>query len=58
MLFSPSHGEQEYDRFEEKIIGPFINPNGLTLDSEGLPTGGGFSLGPRYIRRATGWVSI
>ena len=48
---APSHGEQEFDRFEEKIINPIINPNGLTPKLGGLPTGGGFSLGPRYIRR-------
>jgi hypothetical protein len=46
-----SHGEQEFDRFEEKIVDPLINPNGLTYQLGGLPTGGGFSLGPRYIRR-------
>ena len=45
------HGEQEFDRFEEKIFDPLINPNGLTFQLGGLPTGGGFSLGPRYIRR-------
>ena len=48
---APSHGEQEFDRFEEKIFDPLINPNGLTFQLGGLPTGGGFSLGPRYIRR-------
>ena len=47
----PSHGEQEFDRFEEKIVDPMVNPNGLTYQVGGLPTGGGFSLGPRYIRR-------
>jgi hypothetical protein len=47
----PSHGEQEFDRFEEKIIDPLINPNGLSFQLGGLPTGGGFSLGPRYVRR-------
>ena len=47
----PSHGEQQFDRFEEKIIDPLINPNGLAPQLGGLPTGGGFSLGPRYIRR-------
>ena len=46
-----SHGEQEFDRFEERIINPIINPNGLTPKLGGLPTGGGFSLGPRYVRR-------
>jgi hypothetical protein len=48
---APPHGEQKFDRAEEKIVGPFINPNGPALQLGGLPTGGGFSLGPRYIRR-------
>jgi hypothetical protein len=48
---APSHGEQEFDRFEEKIFDPLVNPNGLTFQLGGLPTGGGFSLGPRYVRR-------
>ena len=48
---APSRGEQQFDRFEEKIIDPLINPNGLAPQLGGLPTGGGFSLGPRYIRR-------
>jgi hypothetical protein len=48
---APSHGEQEFDRFQEKIFDPLINPNGLTFELGGLPTGGGFSLGPRYVRR-------
>jgi hypothetical protein len=47
----PSHGEKEFDRFEEKFVDPIVNPNGLTYQLGGLPTGGGFSLGPRYIRR-------
>ena len=47
---APSHGEQEFDRFQEKIDS-IMNPNGLTSQLGGLPTGGGFSLGPRYIRR-------
>ncbi len=48
---APSHGEEEFDRYEEKILDPLTNPNGLTFKAGGLPTGGGFSLGPRYIRR-------
>jgi hypothetical protein len=48
---APSHGEQEVDRFEERFFDPTIKPNGLTVKSGGLPSGGGFSLGPRYIRR-------
>jgi hypothetical protein len=48
---APSHGEQEFDGFEEKIVDPLTKPNGLAPQLGGLPTGGGFSLGPRYIRR-------
>jgi hypothetical protein len=48
---APSHGEQEFDRFEGRIIDPVISPNGPTFKLGGLPTGGGFSLGPRYVRR-------
>jgi hypothetical protein len=48
---APSHGEQEFDGLEEKVVDPLIKPNRLTVKSGGLPSGGGFSLGPRYIRR-------
>jgi hypothetical protein len=48
---APSHGEQEFDGLEEKVVDPLIKPNRLTFKSGGLPSGGGFSLGPRYIRR-------
>jgi hypothetical protein len=51
---APSHGEQEVDRFEERFFDPTVKPNGLTVKSGGLPSGGGFSIGPRYIRR--GWL--
>jgi Omp85 superfamily domain len=51
MPVTPPHGEQEFDRFEKRIVEPITNPNGLTFKLGGLPTGGGFSLGPRYIRR-------
>jgi hypothetical protein len=37
---APSHGEQEFDRFEEKIFDPLIVPNGPTFQLGGLPTGG------------------
>ena len=53
----PSHGEQEYDRFEQKIIDPLINPNGLAFQLGGLPTGGGF-LSAQGTSGVTGWVSI
>ncbi|WP_035353343.1 BamA/TamA family outer membrane protein [Edaphobacter aggregans] len=48
---APSHGEQEFDHLEERIMNPIINPNGLTAKLGGLPTGSGISLGPRYVRR-------
>ncbi|QEE28906.1 BamA/TamA family outer membrane protein [Terriglobus albidus] len=51
----PSHGEQEFDRFEKRIINPVVNPNGLIPKLGGLPTGGGFSLGPGYVRRDLLW---
>ena len=51
---TPSHGEQEVDRLEERFFDPTVKPNGLTVKSGGLPSGGGFSIGPRYIRR--GWL--
>ena len=51
---APSHGEQEVDRLEERFFDPTVKPNGLTVKSGGLPSGGGFSIGPRYIRR--GWL--
>ncbi|HTF62858.1 MAG TPA: BamA/TamA family outer membrane protein [Edaphobacter sp.] len=48
---APPHGEQTFDRYEERIVDPLTDPNGLTFKLGGLPTGGGFSLGPRYVRR-------
>jgi outer membrane protein assembly factor BamA len=47
----PPHGEAKFDTIERQLIDPFINPNGLTPKFGGLPTGGGFSLGPQYTRR-------
>src|ERR1700741_3452016 len=43
---APSHGEEEFDQFEHMIVDRVIKPNGLTFQAGGLPTGGGFSLGP------------
>jgi hypothetical protein len=51
----PSHREYQFDRLEEKFVDPLTSPSGLTFQLGGLPTGGGFSLGPRYVRR--GWLS-
>jgi hypothetical protein len=47
----PPHAEQRFDRIQQRFLEPLINPNGLTYMLGGLPTGGGFSLGPRYVRR-------
>jgi hypothetical protein len=47
----PSHGEREFDHLEKTVIDRLFNPNGVGLQLGGLPTGGGFSLGPRYVRR-------
>src|SRR5436305_13029756 len=48
---APPRAEQEFDRLEKRIIDPITDPNGLTFQLGGLPTGGGFSFGPRYTRR-------
>jgi hypothetical protein len=40
----PSHGEHEFDRFEEKIVDPIINPNGLTYQLEDCLREAGFPL--------------
>jgi len=46
------HGEEVFVQTEKKVIDPLFNPpNGLGLTLGGLPTGGGFSLGPQYARR-------
>ena len=45
-------GERIFLTTEQKVIDPlFIPPNGLGLMVGGLPTGGGFALGPQYARR-------
>lgn len=48
---APPHGEEKFDLVEHQVIDPLSNPNGLTFQFGGVPTGGGFSLGPRYVRR-------
>ncbi len=45
-----SKGEQLFLKVERRVIDPVFNPSGLNLKLGGLPTGGGFSLGPRYTR--------
>jgi outer membrane protein assembly factor BamA len=47
---APPHGESVYDGIQKHILDPISNPNGFSLKLGGLPTGGGFSIGPRYTR--------
>jgi hypothetical protein len=47
----PPRGERKFDHIEKVIIGPVFNPNGPGLKFGGIPTGGGFSLGPQYTRQ-------
>jgi hypothetical protein len=43
----PPHGEQKFDHIEKDILEPIFNTNGPALKFGGIPTGGGFSLGPQ-----------
>ena len=36
---APSHGEQEFDGLEEKVVDPLVKPNRLTFKAGGLPSG-------------------
>jgi hypothetical protein len=47
----PPRGERKFDHIEKTIIKPLINQNGPALKFGGIPTGGGFSLGPQYTRQ-------
>jgi hypothetical protein len=47
----PPHGERKFDHIQNEIIKPLFNVNGPALKFGGLPTGGGFSLGPQYTRQ-------
>ena len=47
----PPHGELKFDHIEKDVLGPVFNTNGPSLKFGGLPTGGGFSLGPQYTRQ-------
>jgi hypothetical protein len=44
-------GERKFDHIEREILGPIFNTNGPSLKFGGIPTGGGFSLGPQYTRQ-------
>jgi hypothetical protein len=47
----PPRGERKFDHLERELLGPIFNPNGPGLKFGGIPTGGGFSLGPQYTRQ-------
>jgi hypothetical protein len=47
----PPRGEMKFDNVEKNIIQRLFNVNGPSLKFGGLPTGGGFSLGPQYTRQ-------
>lgn len=44
----PPHSEEIFDRLEANVINRVFIPEGFSIAVGGLPTGGGFSLGPRY----------
>jgi len=44
-------GEKKFDHIENDLLKPTFGPNGPSLKFGGLPTGGGFSLGPQYMRQ-------
>jgi hypothetical protein len=47
----PPSGERKFDHIQKEIIQPIFNQNGPALKFGGIPTGGGFSLGPQYTRQ-------
>jgi hypothetical protein len=47
----PPRGERKFDHIQTEIIKPIFNVNGPALKFGGLPTGGGFSLGPQYTHQ-------
>ena len=44
------HGEQVFDKVENQLLEKVFLPDGFHLQLGGLPSGGGFALGPRYTR--------
>jgi len=46
----PPPGEEKFDHIQTDILDRIFSPYGFGLKFGGLPTGGGFSLGPRYNR--------
>jgi hypothetical protein len=47
----PPRGERKFDHIQKDLIGRVFDANGPSLKFGGLPTGGGFSLGPQYTRQ-------
>jgi hypothetical protein len=47
----PPRGERKFDHIQKSIIDRTFNANGPSLKFGGIPTGGGFSLGPQYTRQ-------
>jgi hypothetical protein len=47
----PPRGERKFDHIQKSIIERTFNANGPSLKFGGIPTGGGFSLGPQYTRQ-------
>jgi hypothetical protein len=44
----PPRGELKFDHIQKNILDRIFNTNGPSLKFGGIPTGGGFSLGPQY----------
>jgi hypothetical protein len=47
----PPRGERKFDHIQKDILDRIFNTNGPSLKFGGIPTGGGFSLGPQYTRQ-------
>ena len=47
----PPRGEWKFDHIQKNILDRIFNSNGPSLKFGGIPTGGGFSLGPQYTRQ-------
>jgi hypothetical protein len=44
-------GEEKFDQVQTSFLDRLFDPNGPGIKFGGIPTGGGFSLGPMYNRR-------
>jgi hypothetical protein len=51
VLQEPPRGELKFDHVQKDILDRIFNANGPALKFGGIPTGGGFSLGPQYTRQ-------